>query len=53
MQYKRPDFRVVSAANQLTTFVCEYQSNSEAASAKEISLKWKQVDGVWYIADRP
>jgi hypothetical protein len=53
VQYKRPDFKVVSAANQLTTFVCEYQSNAEASQAKEISLKWKQVDGTWYIADRP
>jgi hypothetical protein len=53
VQYHRPDFKVVSAANSLTTFVCEYRSNAEAAQAKEISLKWKQVDGTWYIADRP
>jgi hypothetical protein len=53
VQYKRAEFKIVSASSQLTTFLCEYQSNSEAAKAKEVSLKWKQVDGVWYIADPP
>lgn len=53
VQYQRPEFKLVSASGQVTTFVCEYQSNTEAAQAKEISLKWKQVDGTWYIEDRP
>ena len=53
VQYQRAQFRVVSAAQQLTTFTCDYQSNAEAAQTREISLKWRQIDGVWYIADRP
>jgi hypothetical protein len=52
-QYKGAEFKKTSAAEGVTTFVCEYVVEGAAPQGKEITLRWKQVDGEWFIADRP
>ncbi len=52
-EYKAPEFKKSSAAEGVTTFVCEYVVEGQAPQGREITLRWKQVDGEWLIADRP
>ena len=53
VQFKNPEIRSVSAAQGTVTFVCEYQSSTEAAAAREVTLKWRQDGGTWYVAEGP
>jgi hypothetical protein len=52
-EYKAPEFKKSSAAEGVTVFVCEYVVEGQPSQGKEITLRWKQVDGEWFLADRP
>ena len=52
-QYKAAEFKRSSAAEGITTFVCEYVVAGSAPQGKEVTLRWKQVGADWFIADRP
>jgi hypothetical protein len=52
-QYKGAEFKRSSAAEGITVFVCEYVAGGAAPQGKEVTLRWKQVDSDWFIADRP
>lgn len=53
VQFKNPEIRSVSAAQGTVTFVCEYQSSTEAAAAREVTLKWRQDGDAWYVVEGP
>ena len=52
-KYKSAEFKRTSAAEGVTVFICEYVIEGQAPQGKEITLRWKQVDQEWFIADRP
>jgi hypothetical protein len=52
-QYKGAEFKRTSAAEGITVFVCEYIAGGAAPQGKEVTLRWKQIDNDWFIADRP
>ena len=52
-KYKAAEFTRTSAAEGITVFMCEYVVDGAAPQGKEITLRWKQVDADWFIADRP
>ncbi|HYE98808.1 MAG TPA: hypothetical protein VEJ18_07855 [Planctomycetota bacterium] len=53
VQFKNPEIRAVSASQGTVTFLCEYQSSTEAAAAREVTLKWRQDGGTWYVVEGP
>ena len=52
-QYKGAEFKRTSAAEGITVFVCEYVAGGATPQGKEVTLRWKQVESDWFIADRP
>jgi hypothetical protein len=52
-QYKDWNFKSVNADTGVVVITCEYVTKTGSDPNREVTFTWKNVEGAWYLTDKP